>query len=68
MKRFRTTTELANKLGLKPQTLRKWRWQKKGPPYLKIGGKVLYDPEEISVYLDECRQRTSPEPPLGDSR
>lgn len=32
-------------------TLAKWRHQRVGPPYLKIGGKVLYRTESVENYL-----------------
>lgn len=31
-------------------TLAQWRSEKKGPPYKKVGGKVVYQVEEIKQY------------------
>lgn len=36
-KEFISTDDLAERWGLSNGTLRNWRWQKKGPPYFKIG-------------------------------
>lgn len=38
-------------------TLAKWRHQKVGPPYLKIGGKVLYRTESLENYLRELEEK-----------
>jgi hypothetical protein len=34
--------DLANRWLLSPRTLEQWRWQGRGPRYLKIGGRVIY--------------------------
>ena len=36
--------------GMSPRTLEDWRWRKKGPRYLKIGGRVMYRLEDIEAY------------------
>jgi hypothetical protein len=42
--------ELAERWNIKPHTLENMRWRKVGPPYIKIGGKVMYRREDIEVY------------------
>lgn len=37
-------------------TLKKWRWQKRGPAYSKIGRRILYSPEAISEFFLKCSQ------------
>jgi hypothetical protein len=37
-----TQSEVARRWCLSPRTLERWRWLRKGPPYLKIGGRVAY--------------------------
>jgi hypothetical protein len=32
------------------RTLERWRWKRKGPPYLKIGGRVVYELSAIEAY------------------
>jgi hypothetical protein len=34
--------DLARRWNVSPRTLERWRWLGKGPPYLKIGGRVAY--------------------------
>ncbi len=58
------TTELFNEakaaaaLGVKPATLRRWRWCGGSLPFLKVGGAVRYAAADISAWL-ETRRRTS---------
>jgi hypothetical protein len=47
---FLTPKELATRWKLSPQTLANWRATRKGPPYSKIGTKVLYPVEGIHAY------------------
>lgn len=44
--------EAANILNLSVQTLRNWRNQRKGPPYVKIGRAVRYQMDDVSAYID----------------
>ncbi len=41
---------LANRWLLSPRTLEQWRWQGKGPRYLKIGGRVVYRLSDIEAF------------------
>jgi predicted DNA-binding transcriptional regulator AlpA len=36
-----TTREVADLLRLNHRTLEKWRWLKVGPPYVRVGGRVV---------------------------
>jgi hypothetical protein len=42
-------------LGVKVQTLRNWRHVRKGPPYLKIGSRVLYLENDLYEYRNSKR-------------
>ena len=42
--------ELADRWRLSERTLERWRWQKQGPPFLKIGGRVRYPLSEIEAF------------------
>lgn len=44
------TVHAADELGLSPRTLEGWRRRGEGPPYLKIGRRVKYRPEDIEAY------------------
>ena len=41
---------LAQRWLISPRTLEQWRWQGRGPRYLKIGGRVIYSLVEIEAY------------------
>ncbi|MBN9344509.1 MAG: hypothetical protein BGO76_00645 [Caedibacter sp. 38-128] len=57
---FLTPAALAQRWNLEPNTLGQWRWNGRGPKYLKIGRRVLYrlcDVEEFEKR--SLRQHTS---------
>jgi DNA-binding transcriptional MerR regulator len=49
---FLTTAQLAQLLHLHPTTLVIWRMKGKGPPWRKIGKRVLYDTEQARLWVD----------------
>jgi hypothetical protein len=51
-------TNAARILGLSVKTLRRWRWAGKGPAFLKIGGAVRYDRDDLEGFIASAR-RTS---------
>lgn len=63
--RFLNTTQAAVRMGIKRLTLARWRTEGKGPRYHKVGGRVLYDPDDIDEWLDDQR-RSSTSDPGGD--
>jgi predicted DNA-binding transcriptional regulator AlpA len=40
-------------LGLGVQTLRNYRSHRKGPKYIKIGGRIVYRVADLEKFLDE---------------
>jgi hypothetical protein len=42
--------DLAQRWLVSPRTLEAWRWQGRGPLYLKIGGRVLYRLADIEAF------------------
>ena len=42
--------ELARRWSLSHRTLERWRWQRRGPRYLKVGGRVLDRRDDIEAY------------------
>jgi hypothetical protein len=42
--------DLARRWKLSPRTLERWRWLNEGPPYLKIGGRVVYRLDDIEAF------------------
>lgn len=45
--------ELAERWRISPRTLERWRWEGKGPRYLKLGGRVVYRLEDIEAFEAE---------------
>lgn len=39
--------DVARLLNVSPQTVRTWRWAKKGPPFRKLHGRVLYEEQDV---------------------
>ena len=50
--------QAAEYLGLAQATLRRWRWAGYGPPFVKIGNAVRYDPADLAAFI-EAGRRTS---------
>ena len=50
--------ELAHRWGLSPRTLERWRWLKRGPVFLRLGGRIVYRLQDIESY--EAAQLASP--------
>ena len=53
------TPEAASYLGLRPGTLEIWRSLGKGPRYLKIGRRVVYELADIDAYAKAHAVETS---------
>lgn len=43
--------EVAKILSLKVSTLRRWRWEGKGPQFYKFGSAVRYSRPDIDAYI-----------------
>ena len=50
--RLLSTLEVADLLGLQPETLTKWRHLRTGPKYVKVGSNVRYRPDDIRTWVD----------------
>jgi hypothetical protein len=46
-------------LGVEVSTLRRWRWSGDGPPFVKIGYAVRYDPRELAAFIKAGRRRST---------
>jgi hypothetical protein len=42
--------DLAKRWRISPRTLEQWRWQGRGPRYLKIGGRVRYQLPDVETF------------------
>ena len=55
-----TQEQLAARWHMSPRTLEQWRWLGKGPKFLKIGARVLYDEGVVEDYeAAQVRQNTN---------
>lgn len=48
-----TTDDVAERLKIPAGTLRRWRREGKGPPFLTLGRHVRYDPGAVRQWLRE---------------
>lgn len=57
-----TRIQLAAQWQISPRTLEQWRWLGKGPRFLKIGARVVYDLAEVEAYEAErvCQNTSGP--------
>ena len=53
--------EAARFCGVSVATLRRHRWLKTGPSYLKLNKRVVYDEADLRAWLDRNRVRPSAE-------
>ena len=51
-----TQIELSQRWNLSHRTLERWRWQGKGPAYLKLGRRVAYEIPAIEAFEQSRRQ------------
>ena len=56
---FLNDVQASKILGLKVQTLRNWRGQAKGPPYVKAGRAVRYSLQDLISFM--AARRVDPE-------
>jgi predicted DNA-binding transcriptional regulator AlpA len=45
-----STRELSERWNISRRTLDRWRWAGEGPPFLKLGGRVVYRLADIEVF------------------
>ena len=58
-KELLTTVAAARYLGYQPFTVKKWRYAKRGPVYLKLGESVRYHRADLDDWLSRQKQGTS---------
>ncbi|MGI8546699.1 MAG: helix-turn-helix transcriptional regulator [Gemmatimonadaceae bacterium] len=58
-RRLLNTEQASVRLGLRPQTLNRWRVEGCGPVWMKLGGRCMYDVADLNAYLDAQRRRST---------
>ena len=58
-KRLLSIKEAAEYLGLKVQTMYNWRHNRKGPDYVMIGSKPMYEHEALELFISSNRVKLS---------
>lgn len=56
---FLNEKELAELLNMKSETLRNWRYEGKGPVFIKIGRNVRYCMSDVLDYLNPRRREST---------
>ena len=51
MSKLLTEDEVARQLRVSVASLRRWRLERRGPQFIKVGSLVRYRPEEIEAWL-----------------
>jgi predicted DNA-binding transcriptional regulator AlpA len=58
--------QLAERWGISPKTLERWRWLGQGPKFLKLGGRIAYRLEDIEAFeTQQLRQVTGSAEPAS---
>jgi excisionase family DNA binding protein len=53
MESYLTAREVAELLRITTSTLAAWRWQEKGPPFVKFGTAVRYSHSGLEAWIKE---------------
>ena len=60
--RLMTESDAAEYLRVKVATLRRWRWAGSGVPFVKIGGCVRYDAQDLDTFIEAGRRTSTSDP------
>lgn len=58
VERMMRESELAELIGCSIRTLQGWRWRGGGPPFVRVGRAIRYDPQAVGAWID-AQRRTS---------
>jgi predicted site-specific integrase-resolvase len=59
--------QAARLLGLSVRTLQKWRWNGKGPEFLRLNGAVRYNHADLIRFISSARRSSTSDPGAGPS-
>ena len=65
---YLTSAELADRWRLSNQTLANWRHAGKGPPFIRVGARILYPREAIFSFEKFSQQWLSANQPLSQDQ
>lgn len=51
-----TPDDLSTRWDINTDTLSQWRWNGRGPHYLKIGRRIFYRPEDVDSFEEQQRR------------
>jgi excisionase family DNA binding protein len=51
MKTLWTEVEVAERLHISLASLRRWRLERRGPPFIKVGSLVRYKPDDLEAWM-----------------
>jgi len=54
-RKFMTKREVAALLGLSLYTIDSWVSQKRELPYVRMGSRVMFDPDDVQTWIDKNR-------------
>lgn len=54
-----TPRETADRLGVAPKTLAKWRCESKGPAFVRVGSRIMYSAADVEAFITALPRRTS---------
>lgn len=57
-----STQAAADYLGVAAKTLEKWRWQGRGPAFVKAGARVVYSYTDLDAWLRSLRRTSTSDP------
>jgi predicted site-specific integrase-resolvase len=65
---YLTSAELAERWRLSNQTLANWRHAGKGPPFIRIGSRILYPQDAVRSFEKLSQQWLSDNQPLSQNQ
>ena len=54
-----TVDDLASRWNITPTTLSQWRWNGRGPKFLKLGRRILYRAEDVEAFEGQQRRQNT---------
>ena len=62
VERLMSTAEVAEVLRVRPESIRRMRWDGSGPRYIRRGKRALYDPADVREWLEGQKRASTSDP------